>query len=91
MPEGGAFCVKHHGDVRRLFVPQEFEEHSGEPKDRIRRKALGVREVPHRMIGSMDVGTSVHQIKNFFFLGHASLNLLGHEREKDEQAGLFEQ
>jgi hypothetical protein len=77
--------------VGRLFVPQEFEEHSGEPKDRIRRKALGVREVPHRMIGSMDIGTSVHQIKNFFFLGHASLNLLGHKREKDEQAGLFAQ
>jgi hypothetical protein len=68
--------------VRGLFVPEEFEEHSGKPEDRIRRKTLGVRQVPHGMKGSMDVGAPVHQVKDFFFLGHDSLNLLVHEREK---------
>src|SRR5512136_1144848 len=82
MPEGRAFRIKHHGDVSRLFISQEFEEHSGEPKDRVRGKTLGVREVPHRMKGPMDIGTPIHQIKNFFFLGHEFFNLLGHEREK---------
>jgi hypothetical protein len=68
--------------LRGLFVPEEFEEHSGKPEDRIRRKTLGVREVPHRMKGPMDVGAPIHQVKDFFFLGHDSFALLGHEREK---------
>ena len=62
--------VERHGEVVRLLLAHDLQQHRREAVDRVGREALGVREVPDRVERPVDVGVPVDQVEPLALARH---------------------